>query len=160
MLYVMAGPPGAGKSTVADLLGPRINAPVLAVDTVDRALQAMGVTQSRPGVTAYVVVEAIAEDHLRRGQDVVVDAVNAVEAARRQWTALSERTGVPLRFVEVVCSDEAAHRSRVETRHAAEPWKPDWDAVRTRRRDPWTVRRDVFDSAALTAEMIVGRLVA
>jgi predicted kinase len=68
MLIVFAGLPGAGKSTLAALLGERLGAPVLAVDTVDRTMHAMGVTEDRPGVTAYVVVEAIAEEHLRRAR--------------------------------------------------------------------------------------------
>lgn len=146
-LVVFAGLPGSGKSTVAALFGDRIGVPVLSVDTVDRSMRSMGVKEARPGVTAYVVVEALAEEHLRRGRGVVVDAVNAVEEARQMWRELALRTGATLRFVEVVCSDPAVHRARVEERHADDPWKPDWAAVTARRYEPWTDECTVLDSA-------------
>jgi predicted kinase len=158
MLIAFAGLPGAGKSSVTALLGDRLAAPVLAVDTIDRTLQRMDVTESRPGVTAYVVVEAIAEDHLLRGRTVIVDAVNAVEPARQQWRDLAARNGVPLRFIEVVCSDRAAHRARVEARHGADPWKPDWAAVESHVVEPWTDERTVIDSAAAPPHELIDRL--
>jgi predicted kinase len=159
MLTVFAGLPGAGKSTVAAGVADRLGAAVLAVDTVDRALQAMSVTEARPGVTAYVIVEALAEDQLRRGQPVVVDAVNAVEAARQQWRDLARRTDRPLRWVEVICSDPAVHRSRVEERHAADPWKPDWARVQRVDVEPWTDERIVVDTARHEPADLIASLV-
>jgi predicted kinase len=158
VLIVFAGLPGSGKSTVAELYGDRIGAPVFAVDTVDRAMQAMDVTEARPGVTAYVVVEALAGEYLRRGRTVVVDAVNDVEEARQQWRDLAARTGAELRFIEVRCSDERLHRERVEARHARDPWKPDWPRVASRRYEPWTDQRTVLDSAGVSAEELVETL--
>lgn len=158
-LIVFAGLPGAGKSTTAEVYGDRIGVPVLSIDPVDRAMEAVGVVEKRPGVTAYVIVEALAEEHLRRGRSVVVDAVNDVEAARRQWRDLAARTGADLHFVEVVCSDPAVHRSRVEARHAKDPWKPDWAAVSSRRYEPWAHQRTVLDSALHEAADLADRIV-
>jgi predicted kinase len=157
-LIVFAGLPGSGKSTVAEGYGDRIGVPVLSIDPVDRAMQAVGVTENRPGVTAYVVVEALAEEHLRRGRTVVVDAVNDVEAARQQWRDLATRTGAELRFVEVLCSDRAVHRARVEARHARDPWKPDWAAVASRVYEPWTEEHTVLDSATTAPHELVERI--
>jgi predicted kinase len=158
MLIVFAGLPGAGKSTLAERFGDHLGAPVLAVDTVDRSMQAMGVTEERPGVTAYVVVEALAEEHLRRGRTVVVDAVNAVEVARQQWRDLAARTGSTLRFVEVVCSDRALHRERVEERHARDPWKPDWASVENRVFEPWSDERTIVNSAAASTTDLISQI--
>jgi predicted kinase len=86
---------------------------------------------------------------------VVVDAVNAVEPAREQWLKLAARRGIPIRFVEVVCSDETVHRARLEARgrqlaHIAEPT---WHAVEQSldEWEPWggdsgTVPRITVDS--------------
>jgi predicted kinase len=158
VLIVFSGLPGAGKSTLAEAYGDRLGVPVLSIDPVDRAMQAVGVTENRPGVTAYVIIEALAEEHLRRGRAVVVDAVNAVEVARQQWRDLAQRTGAELRFVEVVCSDRHLHRDRVEKRHAADPWKPDWAAVESRDYEPWAGERIVVDSATASTTELLDRL--
>ncbi|MFD3444013.1 AAA family ATPase [Microbacteriaceae bacterium 4G12] len=122
MLLVLAGLPGAGKSAVADGLGDRLRAPVVSVDPIESAILSAGVDAAQPtGLAAYLVAEGMAEAVLRTGVSVVVDAVNAVQPARAQWSALSARVGVPLLFVEVDCSDESVHRARLEARHRGLP---------------------------------------
>ncbi|MFD9277901.1 AAA family ATPase [Streptomyces mirabilis] len=68
------------------------------------------------GLAAYLVAEAVADGVLALGQSAVIDAVNAVEAARRQWRALADRHRVSVAFIEVVCSDWRVHRRRLEHR--------------------------------------------
>jgi hypothetical protein len=67
---------------------------------------------------------------------VVADAVNNVMAARQGWVILARDCAVPLRFVQVVCSDKSEHRRRVETRTAEMPGHdvPTWQQVQHR---PW-----------------------
>ena len=119
VLAVFAGLPGVGKSTLAERVGAALPAAVLAVDTVDFTMRGYDVTEPRPGHAAYGVVAALAETQLRMGHHVIIDAVNPVKAARQLWVELAERLDVPLRVVEVVCGDDAEHRRRVESRHAA-----------------------------------------
>ena len=86
----MCGLQGTGKSTIAGRLARALPAPVLPVDPVEIALWAAGIDRDQPtGLAAFVVV----------------DAVNDAEVARQQWRDLAARHEVPLRFVEVVCSD-------------------------------------------------------
>lgn len=152
MLIAMAGLPGSGKSTVAEGLGRRLAAPVLSVDPVESALWRAGISREEPtGLAAYVVVEAMAADVLALGQTVVVDAVNDVEQAREQWRGLAERRGLPLAWIEVVCSDPDLHRRRLEGRQRDLPGFPEpvWDSLPARRAGlgPWTDERLVLDSA-------------
>jgi predicted kinase len=81
---------------------------------------------------------------------VVVDAVNAVEPARAQWRALAARHGVRLAFVEVVCSDPALHRRRLEGRSRdIEGFpEPTWEDVERLRADSaaWAGPRVVLDA--------------
>ena len=151
MLIVMAGLPGSGKSTVAEGLGRRLPAPVLSVDPVEAALWRAGVDRAQPtGLAAYVVVETMAAEVLELGQTVIVDAVNDVEQARRQWHDLAERKGVPPAWIEVVCSDPDLHRSRLEGRRRNLPGfpEPGWDSLPARQAglDSWTDERLVLDS--------------
>lgn len=151
MLIAMAGLPGSGKSTVAEGLGRRLPAPVLSVDPVEAALWRAGVDRAQPtGLAAYVAVEAMAADVLALGQTVVVDAVNDVAEAREQWRGLAERKGVPLAWIEVVCSDPGLHRSRLEGRRRNLPGfpEPGWDSLPARQEGlaSWTDERLVLDS--------------
>lgn len=62
--------------------------------------------------------------------------MNNVEEARRGWARVADDCEVPLRFVEVICSDEAEHQRRVERPTAEMPGHaiPSWEQVQRR---PW-----------------------
>ncbi|MFD4420375.1 AAA family ATPase [Agromyces sp. NPDC058484] len=142
-LIVMAGLPAAGKSTIAAIVGARLGATVVSVDPIESAILRAGIDADQPtGLAAYLVAEEIAEKELDSGRTVVVDAVNAGEAARLQWRDLAERTEVRLRVIEVVCSDEALHRARLEKREHRLPHleAPTWRAVEQSLEGyaPWT----------------------
>lgn len=156
MLVVMAGLPGSGKSTVAEAAAALLGLPVVSVDPIESAILSAGIDADQPtGLAAYLVTETIAESMISSVGGVVVDAVNAVEPAREQWVRLAARRGIPIRFVEVVCSDEGVHRARLEARgrqlaHIAEPT---WHAVEQSldEWEPWggesgTVPRITVDS--------------
>ena len=128
----MAGLPGAGKSTIGQIVGNRLSLPLVSVDPIESAILSAGIGADQPtGLAAYLVAETIAESVLAGGAGIIVDAVNAVEPAREQWVRLAARQGTVIRFVEVVCSDPEVHRERLEKRerrlaHLAEP---SWHAV-------------------------------
>lgn len=150
VLAVFAGLPGVGKSTLAAAVAAELPAAVLAVDTVDFTLQRYGVHEQRPGHAAYGVVAALAEEQLRIGHHVIIDAVNPVKAARDLWTDLTDRMAVPLRVVEVICADDVEHRRRVEKRYQARDHEgiPDWVRVLERQAEyePYLGPRLVVDS--------------
>ncbi|MGX1673279.1 AAA family ATPase [Streptomyces sp. NPDC055400] len=151
MLIVLAGLPGAGKSSVAEALGRRLAAPVVSVDPIEAAMWRAGVARNQPtGLAAYVVAEAVAGGVLALGQTVIADAVNAVEAAREQWRSLADRHGVPVAFIEVVCSDPVVHRQRLVGRSRGIDGflEPTWGAVERLREEfaPWTDHRLVLDA--------------
>ena len=132
MLIAMAGLPGVGKSTLAAGLAERLGIAVVSVDPIESAILRAGIRADEPtGLAAYLVAETIAEGILVSGQSVIVDAVNAVDPARMQWRDLADRAGVPVHFVEVVCSDPAVHRERLEARYRDLPHieEPTWHAV-------------------------------
>jgi predicted kinase len=155
----MAGPPGAGKSAIADELATALGCAVLSVDPVEAAMWRAGVGRDEPtGLAAYLVVEALAAEQLARGHDVIIDAVNGVEPARDQWRRLSQRMGAVLRFIEVRCSDEEEHRRRFEGREPGIDGfpEPGWESVRARRAgfDDWRDGRLVLDSMKPLADNV------
>ena len=153
MLVALAGLPGSGKSAVAEDLARELGCGVLSVDPVEAAMWRAGVSRTEPtGLAAYVVVEALAEEEILLGHDVIVDAVNSVEPARGLWRALAGRLGVRLAFIEVVCSDPDFHRRRLagRQRDIAGFYEPDWSDVQERQKEfaEWTDARLTLDSTA------------
>ena len=119
MLIAMAGLPGAGKSTLAEIVGARRKITVLSVDHIETAILKAGISGGQPtGLAAYLVAESLAETVLMQDRDIIIDAVNAVDPAREQWVNLAERTGSGVRFIEVVCSDRDEHKTRLVERAA------------------------------------------
>jgi predicted kinase len=148
VLAVFAGLPGVGKSTLAGQVAVALPATVLSVDTVDYNLTGHGVVLEV--LTAHDVVAALAEDQLRIGHSVIIDAVNQTRQIRQLWVDLAERMDVPLRVVEVVCGDDAEHRRRVEARFAKRDHDgiPDWVRVLERQTEyePYLGPRLVVDT--------------
>lgn len=152
MLYVTSGVPGTGKSTLARQLARHLHATYLRVDTIEAALLAHGLTAT---VEGYAVSYALALDNLRLGHAVVVDVVNPLAVTRGAWAEVAQEAGVRLVNIEVVCSDAAEHRRRVERRRTDPATRvggwapPTWDAVQASARafEPWNTERVVLDTA-------------
>jgi predicted kinase len=134
MLVIFGGLPGTGKSTLAVRLAGEVGAVYLRIDTIERAMidadEALSV-----GERGYLVAYAVAEDNLRLGHTVIADSVNPLEITRTAWRNVAQRAGVNSVEIEVVCSDQAEHRHRVETRVA--PVQVTWQEVVERNFEPW-----------------------
>ena len=148
MLIVFAGLSGTGKTTSSRDLARRLSATYLRIDTVEQAAM-RAVPGSTPGVAGYVIALSIAADNLLLGSTVVADSVNPLSITRDSWMEVAEVTGVPLLEVEILCSDLAEHRRRVETRAADIPGQrvPTWDEIADRVYEPWSRERIVVDTA-------------
>jgi predicted kinase len=155
MLVVLGGLPGSGKTTVGKRVAETLAAAYVRIDALEAAMWRAGISREQPtGLAAYVVAEAVAEGCLLAGSHVVIDAVNPVEVARQAWRDLAARTETPLRVIEVVCSDPAEHRRRVEARSVdlEGHYVPTWADVLEREYEPWSEPRLVLDTSAPPAE--------
>jgi predicted kinase len=159
-LIVFAGLPATGKSTIARKLALRISAIWLRADSIEQAIKDSGVVPGDMKDAGYRAAQAVAEDNLQLGRDVVADCVNAWQIARDGWRLAGERSGAELAWVEVVCSDASEHRRRVETRVVNVPnlAPPDWRAVVEREYHPWDCERIVVDTAGRAVDACVAEL--
>ncbi|HWB53323.1 MAG TPA: AAA family ATPase [Tepidisphaeraceae bacterium] len=146
-LFIFAGMPGVGKTTLARLLARNLRAAYLRIDTVEQALRDQDINPSGP--EGYVVAYRIAADNLQLGISVVADSVNPITITRRAWRDVAAQVPVPFVEIEVICSDVGEHRRRVESRvgDIAGHQLPTWHEVETRQRDPWDTRPIVIDTA-------------
>lgn len=157
MLYVFAGLPASGKSTLARRLAGQLKAVYLRIDTVEQALRESGTTGGPEG---YVIAYRVAADNLALGLGVVADCVNALTITRDAWHDVAARAAVPCVDIEVVCSDPAEHRARLEARTtlAAGPPALTWDDVRSRVHDRWPAPPVRIDTAGEDAATSFARL--
>ena len=124
----------------------------LVKKAVEATLLAHGVTA---GVEGYAVCHALALDNLRLGRAVVVDVVNPLRVTREGWADAALAAGVPLVNIEVLCSDTAVHRQRVEARrsdtaaHLGAWLPPTWEAVQASSQafEPWHGERVTVETA-------------
>lgn len=153
MLIIFSGLSGVGKSAIARELARRMHAVYLCVDTIEEALSlcncAADMTQ-----TAYVTGYELAAENVSLGLTVIADSVNALDSTRQAWHDMAKRHGQAYLDVEVICSDEAEHKRRVDARLAAGAGKnhPDWEAVCSRLYEPWSMERLVIDSCKKSVE--------
>ena len=151
-LYIFAGLPGTGKSELSQNLARERRAVYLRIDTIEQALR-----DSRTfhrGGEGYALAYRIASDNLRLGLDVAADSVNPIQATRVAWREVALLAGVPFIEIEVVCSNEAEHKKRVEIRSTDIPGLilPTWRGVMNREYDLWDTEHIVIDTANKSIE--------
>ena len=141
----MTGLQATGKSTMADVAGEALGAPVLAHDwamsglrpypELQQALDAMDPPGHR--VVGWSLLWALARAQLRRGSSVVLDGVaRDPEVVGTRLVAAEE--GAARLVVMTSCADVDLHRSRVEGRSRGIPnwYELDWEHV-ARSRASW-----------------------
>ena len=152
VLYIFAGLPGSGKTTLARMLARQLRAAYLRIDTIEQGIRdQFGVPVTGEG---YALSFGIAGDNLLLGVDVVADSCNPIQWTRDEWEKVARESGAGFRHLEIICSDNAEHRKRVETRGPtiAGLCLPTWAEVEEREYHEWDRPRVIIDTAGKTVE--------
>jgi predicted kinase len=158
---LVAGAPGAGKSTLAEGLARALRAPVFSMDWQLGALTPFRVlTNDNAGPVAEMMLVAATARQVQLGLDVVLDATGHDVEARRRYQAVAESLGARFVGVECVCTDEALHRSRVEGRDRGIPgWHATvaWEHVLRMKAmwEPWDEPHLLLDSAKQSTDTML-----
>jgi predicted kinase len=176
LLIVFGGLPGTGKTTLAKAVAKKYAAVYLRIDTIEMAIRTAEIrttktpTTNTPGEdigpVGYVVAYWVAEENLRLGRVVVADSVNPLQITRESWSLVARNAGVPLVEIEVLCSDPAEHRRRIESRPPDLDGLPPltWATVCERTYETWPAPHVVIDTAGKstieTSQELIDRLSA
>src|SRR4051794_38072000 len=101
-LLQMAGPPGAGKSSLAAALSQRRGAVVLNMDVIKSALLDAGAAWALAGPAAYDVMFAQAGDLLAHGHSVILDSPSHYPQIPERGLTIAQAAGATYRFIECV----------------------------------------------------------
>jgi predicted kinase len=130
VLAVVAGLPGAGKTTLALALGRALGWPVLDKDTIKSALLDLDFPDPKAGWASYALLPALARDLIgRQRQSVILDGPFIYPDIVARVLATAEECGAWARFI--LCQAGKAVRDRRVT-------------VRTPVRSQWTAPRDGY----------------
>lgn len=154
LLVIFSGLPGVGKSSIAQVLSSRMGAVYLRADTIENAIVEGGITQPIEGA-GYVVGYRVATENLLLGNSVVADSVNPWELTRQAWRDSATGASAPFVDIEIICSDTAEHRRRIEDRGGSVTWD---DVLGRDYHDHQSTSVLRLDSAILSAEEAVNQI--
>lgn len=156
VLIAFGGLPCTGKTTVARELTIRFAATYLRIDAIEQTLRGVGLTV---GTMGYAVANALAAENLTLGRIVIADCVNPVLASRVGWRQTALQNSARMVEIELVCSDLALHRQRVESRSSdiSGLRLPTWDEIVNRHYEPWDREHLVLDTADSSLDHLLER---
>jgi len=147
-LYIFAGLPGTGKTTLAKCLANHIKASFIRIDTVEVGISDL--CNFKVEGEGYRLSYRIAADNLRIGNGVVADSCNPIKLTRREWEGVALSNNSSYTNIEVICSDREVHKKRIEERVCDIPgsFQPSWEQVINRKYEPWSEDRVIIDTAS------------
>ncbi|ACS79381.1 AAA family ATPase [Maridesulfovibrio salexigens] len=159
-LYIFSGLPGSGKSTLAQGLSTEFNCAYLRIDTIEQAMRDL--CNFKVEGEGYRLAYRIASDNLKCGVSVVSDSCNPIELTRTEWQKVAISAGARFINIEVICSDKAEHKKRVEKRTStvAGLKLPKWEQVEQREYHAWKANRIVVDTAGKTEKTSIQELIS
>ena len=158
MLLIFGGLPGVGKTAIAARLARNVGAVHLRIDSIEQAMRNSNITVSGP--EGYEVAYASTQrTTCELGRTVMADSVNPIAVTRAAWRDVAKRAGSRYVEIEIVCSDQAEHRRRVEERVAdiVGHVLPTWQEVCEREYEPWEADI-VIDAAGKGVDACVAEL--
>ncbi|HLZ60352.1 MAG TPA: ATP-binding protein [Ktedonosporobacter sp.] len=120
-LVLMAGLPGAGKTTLAFALGEQLQWPVLSKDTLKTSLMMIEIVERVAGFAAYELLFAVAHDMLfRQSVSLIIDSAAHYPFIVHRASELARVADAQLKVVHCV-ADHEVRRQRLSGRKTTIP---------------------------------------
>lgn len=129
---IFTGPPGCGKSTLAEHAAQLSRAPVANWDWLMSGLRVfpdvwepVAADAERRRDVGYSLMARLGEQQLRRGHSIIYDCITRPRAFA-MFEQLAAAYGAEVKVVECICSDLAVHEARIVGRRRD---IPGWDEL-------------------------------
>jgi predicted kinase len=149
-LYIFAGLPATGKTTLSQRLARHLGAMHLRIDTLEQALRDLCHLDVQ--AEGYALAHRLAAENLALGLSVIADSCNPLDLTREAWEATAHRAHARPINIEITCTNPTEHRHRAESRRPTIPNHtiPTWPEIENREYAPWTRERILIDTAGKT----------
>lgn len=114
-LVLMAGLPGAGKTTLALALGRSLGWPVIDKDTLKSPMLIKGISDDLAGPASYALMLELADDLLiRQHLSAILDSPGRFPSVLDRVQAISAQAGAALKIIRCIASCELRERRMIE----------------------------------------------
>lgn len=120
MLFLIAGLPGTGKTTIARAFAQRIGAIHLSSDALRQELGLMGHYTPEDKAKVYNEMLERVRISLNEGRTVVVDSTFYKASVRQPFAALAASYGIPVKWVEIKAKETTLRNRLNRTRPDSE----------------------------------------
>jgi len=134
------------------MLASHTKAVHLRVDTIEQAIRNLCSIEIES--EGYNLAYRVASDNLNIGNSVVADSCNTIKLSRDEWEDVAEKCNVNFINIEIQCSNNEEHKSRVENRktNISNFKLPTWLDVKNREYEAWSERNIHIDTATQTID--------
>ncbi|MBI2867998.1 MAG: ATP-binding protein [Chloroflexi bacterium] len=146
-LIMVSGLPGTGKSTFARGLAQRLPLAVLESDRLRQALWRLPTHSPEESQRLFALIHLLAEELLRQGYGVLLDATNLQEKNREHLYRIADQAGAKLVIVWTEAPPDVVRerlRHRVTGRSADDRSTADWEVYQRLRPTAERIRRRFF----------------
>jgi predicted kinase len=135
-LLLLAGPPGAGKTTLALAVGDALRWPVIDKDTLTSAMMASEIPVGLVGRASYELLLAVGRDLLLYQRlPVILDSPATYPIVVERATALAREADAALRVVLCLANRELRTRRLAERVALPSQWRVDTSTIEDGRRE-------------------------
>jgi len=146
-LFIFAGLPGTGKTTLSKKFSAYFNLPYFRLDTIEHGLREL--CSFNVQGEGYRLTYRIVEENLALGNSVVVDCCNPIELTRNEWQEIAIRANSDYLNIEITCTEKRVHKERVNSRkNDIEGFElPLWEEIEKREYHEWNRTRLIIDTS-------------
>ena len=120
MIIVVMGLPGTGKTYFAEHLAAHRQAKHISSDKTRNQLQKRGNYAPEDKAQVYREMLVLAEEALKTGQDVIMDATYSQKAQRDEVMALAQRLSTPVHFIQLTADEDTVMERTSKEREDSE----------------------------------------